>query len=85
MNPTPFSLGLHWACKLGRLDMAHVLVASDSDINSRAYNGMTPLHIASQSGHEEVIDFLLKESEYRGLYTAHSSSFFISHSCAVTF
>jgi len=53
--------GLHWACKLGRLDMVHVLISADSDVNSRAFNGMVPLHMAAQCGHEDVIDLLIKE------------------------
>ncbi|KAL5267073.1 hypothetical protein ACHWQZ_G004192 [Mnemiopsis leidyi] len=53
--------GLHWACKLGRLDMVHVLIAADSDINARAFNGMTPLHMAAQCGYGDIIDVLIKE------------------------
>ena len=58
------SSGLHWACKLGRLDMVHVLIAADSDINARAFNGMTPLHMAAQCGYDNIIDVLIKESKY---------------------
>jgi ankyrin repeat protein len=44
--------------------MVHVLIAADSDINARAFNGMTPLHMAAQCGHDEVIDLLIQESMY---------------------
>ena len=44
--------------------MVHVLISADSDVNSRAFNGMVPLHMAAQCGHEDVIDLLIKESEY---------------------
>ncbi|XP_063685418.1 uncharacterized protein LOC134819403 isoform X4 [Bolinopsis microptera] len=41
--------------------MVHVLISADSDVNSRAFNGMVPLHMAAQCGHEDVIDLLIKE------------------------
>ena len=43
--------------------MVHVLIAADSDINARAFNGMTPLHMAAQCGYGDIIDVLIKESE----------------------
>ena len=52
--------GLHWSCKLARIDMARVLIEAGSDVNARSHSGQTPLHLAAQTGKGEVIDLLLR-------------------------
>eukprot|EP00116_Pleurobrachia_bachei_P008724 sb/3468986/ len=63
----PCCIGLHWACKHGRTDIAHVLLQVEGcDVNCRASNGMTALHIAAQAGHEQLVEFLVDKVWYLG-------------------
>eukprot|EP00116_Pleurobrachia_bachei_P005572 sb/3465834/ len=52
--------GLHWACKLSRLDMAKVLLDGGSKVNTASHSGQTALHLAAQSGNSEMIELLLR-------------------------
>ena len=51
---------IHLACKLGYLDMVQLLLKSKANINSLSTEDESPLIIAAQFGHWEVVEFLLK-------------------------
>uniref|UniRef100_W5MJ03 SOWAHA-C winged helix-turn-helix domain-containing protein n=1 Tax=Lepisosteus oculatus TaxID=7918 RepID=W5MJ03_LEPOC len=51
---------LHWAAKHGREDMAAALAGAGADVNCRAHEGYTPLHIAALHGHRHIIDLLIQ-------------------------
>jgi hypothetical protein len=50
---------LHWACSMGHIDVAALLVKRGADPNVRAVNGETPLHVAAREGDAEMAEFLL--------------------------
>uniref|UniRef100_A0A914RY24 PARP n=1 Tax=Parascaris equorum TaxID=6256 RepID=A0A914RY24_PAREQ len=53
-------LPLHCAARAGR---AENVKGNASMVNAKAQNGMTPLHMAAEKGHEEVVRVLLAESD----------------------
>lgn len=55
---------LHWAAKLGRNSEINILFESylgEFDFHQRDREGMTPLHLATCSGHAETVRTLVKE------------------------
>ena len=46
---------LHWAAKLGRLDMIEFALIQGLNVDVRSCGGYTPLHIAAQCGRDGVI------------------------------
>ncbi|KAL5268778.1 hypothetical protein ACHWQZ_G002584 [Mnemiopsis leidyi] len=52
--------GLHWSCKLGRLDMAKILLEAGSEVNQKSNSGHTPLHLAAQTGKSDLIELILR-------------------------
>ena len=50
---------LHVAVNLGCLDCVKALVAAGADVNARAEDGKTPLHLATRSEQREVADYLM--------------------------
>ena len=55
---------LHWASKLGRAHEINILFDSymgEFDFHQRDNEGMTPLHLATCSGHPDVVKTLVKE------------------------
>lgn len=50
---------LYWACLNDRMDIAALLIASKSDINTKDDNGDTPLHTAVYLDRKDVAEFLL--------------------------
>ena len=52
---------LHWAAKHNNLDMVKLLAGTyQAHVDARSHGGYTPLHIAAQSGHQEVFDLLVQ-------------------------
>ncbi|MGC9317510.1 MAG: ankyrin repeat domain-containing protein, partial [Armatimonadota bacterium] len=49
---------LHWAALRGHVEVATLLLDSGADINRRAI-GVTPLSLATESGHREMIELLV--------------------------
>lgn len=54
---------LHWAAEFGRKGVAELLISKGADVNSRSKGGFfkkgkTPLGLAVDAGHEEVVNFL---------------------------
>lgn len=51
---------IHWACTEGCLEVIRFLVAKGANINAVDLSGCTPLLIASQYGHADVVAYLVK-------------------------
>jgi hypothetical protein len=61
---SPCGTPLHYAASCGLRSIVKVLVTEQmQDVNSRCFDdGLTPLHLASRTGHVEVTHFLLKQA-----------------------
>lgn len=56
-----FGTPLHYACTLGREEIANMLISKYADVNiKRAIDGFTPLHCSCRHGHDNVVTDLLK-------------------------
>ncbi|XP_063307399.1 transient receptor potential cation channel subfamily A member 1 isoform X1 [Pelobates fuscus] len=70
---------LHFAASYGRINTCQRLLRFVSDarlLNDAEEKGMTPLHLAAESGHEKIVFMLLKRgalllSDYRGWTALH--------------
>jgi ankyrin repeat protein len=56
-NPTE---QLHQAAASGKVDLVRLYVKYGDNINATDQNGMTPLHLAYQNGHQHVVEALLE-------------------------
>ncbi len=52
---------LHWAVKMGRLDICKLLVEAGSDVDAQEDHGYTPLHISILCRRLDVVKYLEKE------------------------
>ena len=50
---------LHWACFLGHLEAALLLIQSGADVNAKDASQRTPLHLAAVNANEEIMTTLL--------------------------
>lgn len=52
---------LHWAAKMGRVDIARRLLSKGADINAKAYHDFTPLHWATiyPPPKKDMVEFLI--------------------------
>lgn len=50
---------LHWAAKHGRLDILTMLLIQGAQVDVKSSGGLTPLHLAAQTGHDDVIEILV--------------------------
>lgn len=53
--------GLHLASELGREDVVDILLANNAFVNVRNKAGLTPLHLASKNGFNNMIKRLVSE------------------------
>ena len=51
---------LHWACILGRIETARILLEHGAKVNVKNHYGKTPLHFASRYGRIEIAKTLLE-------------------------
>jgi ankyrin repeat protein len=51
---------LHLAARHGRLDVVEVLLSKSADVNAKTKAGKTPLFLAKEAGHTEIIELLRK-------------------------
>lgn len=69
------STALHLACFLGRYDAVVMLVKKANQqkvpLNIQCKSGYTPLHAASESGHDKIVRFLL---QYKGKIDVNAKS-----------
>jgi ankyrin repeat protein len=49
---------LFWATLYGETDVVKFLAEKGADVNSVAENGKTPLSVATEAGHEEIVEIL---------------------------
>ena len=59
MKRTP----VHVAAEFDHVEIVKLLLAHGADINSRDFDESTPLHVASQYGSLNTLDYLLKETK----------------------
>lgn len=60
--PKTINAGLLEACQTGDLEIAKLLLSLiGSDVNCHGVNAVTPLQVAIQHGHEDLIEFLLTQ------------------------
>jgi hypothetical protein len=50
---------LHWAVRMGYLEVARLLVANKADVNAKDKDGETPLHLAAEKGFKMTAEFLV--------------------------
>lgn len=48
-------LALHYACWQGKAEPVHMLLQWRSPVSNQSYDGATPLHLACQHGHFDVV------------------------------
>jgi ankyrin repeat protein len=51
---------LHGACARWHKTVVEVLIANGADINAKTRNGKTPMSLAKERGHEQVVELLRK-------------------------
>jgi ankyrin repeat protein len=56
---------LHEAAYHGNVDLAQLLITKGAEINAKDQNGNTPLDIAAQNGHKDIVE-LLRQHLYKG-------------------
>lgn len=54
---------MHEAARLGRKDLVKLLLRSGADPDPRSEYGLTPLALAAQIGHTEIMELLLQKGE----------------------
>jgi len=60
---TPLELGvkLNLLAMSGKVEMLSDFVANGADVNSKDYDGRSPLHVATAEGNKAVVEYLVKQ------------------------
>lgn len=66
---------LHEASRLGRSALVTLLLGAGAQPDPRSHYGLTPLALAAQGGHLEVVETLLRRGESQGSLMFNSSMF----------
>ena len=54
---------LHKACKKSILEIVKMLVNAEADVNKAGgQNSQTPLHCACEGGHQQLVNYLIREA-----------------------
>ena len=56
-----YLLALHLACSAFNIVTAKVLVSHNANVNFQNEDGLSPLHISSENGEDELVDLLLEK------------------------
>lgn len=67
---------LHIASLAGQSMIVTILVEDGANVNVQSLNGFTPLYMAAQENHEDVVRFLLSHGANQALSTEVSSRYF---------
>jgi len=62
---------LHLAASKGNESVARRLLAKGADVNRRTRVNITPLSLAMQSGHRDMVQLLKSSPHWQGLHTSH--------------
>lgn len=74
---------LHEASRLGRAAAATLLLEAGAHPDPRSHYGLTPLALAAQGGHHEVVEALLKKGESLAAWTLLTFNFTPNYSAAM--
>jgi len=66
-------VSLHTAARYGLLEKLKELIGKGADVNTKNNEGQTPLDIASEQGHKEIVELLVEKGAESSIYTAASS------------
>lgn len=56
-------------CLAGQTDVVKLLVKQGASVNMQSQNGFTPLYMAAQENHDDVVRFLLSKGASQSLAT----------------
>ena len=56
---------LHLAAKTGHFKAFKMALNEEEDVNAKNYQRQTPLHLACQNGHTELIEYIMRNSNLR--------------------
>jgi ankyrin repeat protein len=56
-------------CLAGQEDVVKLLVKQGASVNMQSQNGFTPLYMAAQENHDDVVKFLLSKGANQSLAT----------------
>ena len=71
--------GLHWACQRGHMEVVHVLIKGNADVNIRSFERTeynTPLHLACIFHNARVIRLLLENGADANIRNQHQFTAF---------
>lgn len=63
------TLNLGFCCLAGQDDVVKLLVKHGASVNIQSQNGFTPLYMAAQENHDNVVKFLLSKGANQTLAT----------------
>lgn len=65
---------MHIASLAGQNEIVKILVEANANVNVQSQNGFTPLYMAAQENHDEVVTYLLQNNANQSLATEVNSS-----------
>lgn len=60
---------MHIASLAGQLEIVKILTENEANVNVQSQNGFTPLYMAAQENHDNVVTFLLQNHANQSLAT----------------
>lgn len=78
------TLNLGFCCLAGQDDVVKLLVKHGASVNIQSQNGFTPLYMAAQENHDNVVKFLLSKGANQTLATEVCELQGFSQSISVT-